>query len=311
MAAMRARRPARGGRSSEGGSGRNSRRTPPPAKPVPRLAAIQLDGIGPEAVGVSRKNVVAVAVSTVMFLGVAVAGATWFGGSLFDAREAFSRSADHMATALGFGVDEIEIAGVSGARADEVRALITPEGRHSLLALDPGDVKTQIESLDWVADARVRRLWPSTLQVQVARRQAFALWQEDGEISVIDYNGERLLAERAADHPNLPLVVGRGAGPAAEPLLIALEELPQVRERVRALVRVADRRWNLDMRSGARIELPEDGAVAALARLEQLQTEHRLLDRPVAEVDLRAPGEVAVRVNPPLSGAPIAASGGA
>src|SRR5690606_1205966 len=123
----------------------------------------------------------------------------------------------------------------------------------SILALDPADVRARVESLDWVASARVRRLWPSTIEVQVERRQAYARWQEDGQISVIDYNGERLLAERAADHANLPLVVGPGAGPAAEPLLVALENLPNVRERLRALVRVGDRRRNVALQSGITI----------------------------------------------------------
>jgi cell division protein FtsQ len=136
------------------------------------------------------------------------------------------------------------------------------------------------------------------LQIEVERRQAFALWQEDGEISVIDANGERLLSARAADYPNLPRVVGRGAGPAAEPLLMALEELPQVRSRVNSIVRINDRRWNLELKSGARVELPEEGAVVALTSLEGLQSEHRLLDRPLEAIDLRTPGRMGVRVAP-------------
>ena len=139
---------------------------------------------------------------------------------------------------------------LSPARMQEIRAVIVPEGRHSILSLDPDDVKARVESLDWVASARVRRLWPSTLQVEVARRQAYARWQEDGEVAVIDFNGERLLAERAADHPELHLVVGEGAGPAAEPLLVALEALPQVRSHLKALVRA--RRSSLERATDVR-----------------------------------------------------------
>jgi cell division protein FtsQ len=313
MAAMRARRPTRGG-GADNGNGRNKRssqRNAPVRDPMPRLAAIKLEGIGPADVAVSKRGFATMAIGALLFTGAAIAGATWIGGSLFDAGQAFERSADSVAAGIGFRIDDIQVAGVSGARADEIRALVQPDGRHSLLAVDPETVKAQVESLDWIQDAKVRRLWPSTLQIDVERRQAFALWQEDGEIAVIDANGERLLAERAADHPNLLRVVGRGAGPAAEPLLMALEELPQVRERVRALVRVNDRRWNVELKSGATVELPEEGAVVALTHLESLQAEHRLLDRPVAQLDMRTPGRLAVRVLPPLAGGPVAAAGGA
>jgi cell division protein FtsQ len=285
---------------------------------MPRLARIKLSGgLTPEDVQVSSKSLVLALTGAVLFVGAGIAGAAWLGSSLFDAREAFARTTDSAAANVGFAIAEVEVAAmpnapaITPARAAEVRALIVPEDRHSILSLDPEAVKARVESLDWVAAARVRRLWPSTLRVEVERRQEYALWQEDGEISVIDVNGERLLAERAADHPDLPLVIGPGAGPAAEPLLVALESLPQVRARLDALVRVGDRRWNVELVSGATVALPEEGAPEALARLEALQAEHALLDRPLSQLDMRAPGRIAVRVHPPLAGGPRPLLGGA
>jgi cell division protein FtsQ len=246
----------------------------------------------------------------VLFAGASIAGAAWLGSSLFDAREAFARAADSAVASIGFEIGAIEVAGVSGARAEEVRALIVPDGRRSVLSLDPQDVKARVESLDWVQSASVRRLWPSTLIVDVERRQAYARWREDGEISVIDMNGERLLAERADDHPELPLVVGAGAGPAAEPLLIALEDLPELRARLKALIRINDRRWNVELNSGTIIALPEEGAADALGQLEALHRQHALLDRPVSTLDMRAPGRLAVRVHPELAGGARPSLGG-
>ncbi len=307
MAALRSRRP---GRSVE--QPKRGRRWGDPSAEMPRLARIKLSGgIGADNVPVNGKSLMFALTGAVLVVGAAIAGATWLGPSLFDAREAFARAADAAAANAGFEIGEIEIAGLSGARAAEVRAIIVPEGRNSMLSLDPAEVKARVESLDWVAAARVRRLWPSTLVVEVERRQAYARWLEDGEISVIDYNGERLLAERAADHPELPLVVGAGAGPAAEPLLIALEDLPQLRARLKALLRVGERRWDMELNSGTTIALPEAGAAEALARLETLHAEHGLLDRPLARLDMRAPGRLAVRVHPELAGGSRSLRGGA
>lgn len=311
MAAMRARR---GGRMPPEPPPRGRRRKPaPPPVPayesMPRLARIKLSGgLQQDDVKVTGKSLMLALTGAVIFLGAGVAGAAWLGSSLFDAREAFARTADGAAATAGFAITEIDVAPmpntapITPARQQEVRALIVPDGRHSILSLDPDDVKTRIEGLDWVASVRVRRLWPSTLVVEVERRQSYARWQEDGEISVIDVNGERLLAERAADHPDLPLIVGRGAGPAAEPLLIALEGLPEVRARLRALVRVGDRRWNVELANGATVALPEEGAPQALASLESLQSQYALLDRPLAQLDMRAPGRLSVRVHPALAG---------
>ena len=318
MAAVRARR---GGRMPPEPP-RGRRRKPAPVAPayesMPRIARIKLSGgLTGDDVTVSGRSLALALTGAVFFLGAGIAGAAWLGSSLFDASEAFARSADGVIASAGFEIDSIEIAAMpnapalTDARKTEVRNLIVPEGRHSLLALDPEEVQVRVESLDWVAGARVRRLWPSTLVVEVERRQSYARWRENGQVSVIDVNGERLLTERAADHPELPLVVGAGAGPAAQPLLIALEELPEVRERLKALVRVGDRRWNVELENGALIALPEEGAVEALARLEALQAEYALLDRPLAQLDMRAPGRLAVRVHPELAGGMRPLLGGA
>ncbi len=289
---------------------RRGKAVPPPSmSSMPRLAQIKLSGgLAPDDVKVSGKSLMLALTGAVFFLGAGVAGAAWLGSSLFDVREAFARAADGAAANVGFAIDEIEVSTIEGAsaispaRAAEVRALIVPEGRQSILALNPADVKTRVESLDWVQGVRVRRLWPNDMLIEVERRQEYARWQEDGEISVIDANGERLLTERAADHAHLPLVVGQGAGPASPPMLAALESLPQVRAHLRALVRVGDRRWNVELTSGTTVALPEENPEAALAQLEDLQTEHALLDRPLAQIDMRVPNRVAIRVHPVLAG---------
>jgi cell division protein FtsQ len=270
---------------------------------MPRIARIKLSGgLSGDDVQVTGKSLIVGLAGMVLFLGAGIAGAAWLGSSLFDAREAVARTADSAAASIGFEIENIEVAGVSGARAQEVRAVIVPDGRRSVLSLDPIDVKARVERLDWVQSAQVRRLWPSTLVVEVERRRAYALWRDDGELSVIDSNGQRLTAESVADHQGLPLVVGANAGPAARPLLVALENLPNVRARLKQIVRVNNRRWNVELASGAIVVLPEEGAELALARLETLHAEHALLDRPVAALDMRAPGRLAVRVHPELAG---------
>jgi len=312
MPAVRSRRPAGRAAASRARQTYNA-----PSSNVPRLAAIKMNGITGEDVQVSGKSLMLALAGLVIFCGVAVAGAAWLGSSLWDAKEAFASATDSAAANAGFEVEHVNVRALpntpslSAARVQEVASMVVPAGRHSVISLDPKDVQARVEGLDWVANARVRRLWPSTVVVEIARRQGYARWKENGDIAVIDSNGERLLAERAADHPELPLVVGQGAGPAAEPLLIALESLPQLRAHLKQLTRVGDRRWNIELTNGAIIALPENNAPQAMAQLETLQSQYALLDRPVVGIDLRTPGRMAVRVHPVLAGAEHPLLGGA
>ena len=84
---------------------------------------------------------------------------------------------------------------------------------------------------------------------------------------------------------------------------------PDIAEQTRAVVRIAARRWNLQLANGVIVKLPEAvsrksaaGAfvaapVAALARLADLQARHRILQRDVNEIDMCFPGQLVVRLS--------------
>jgi cell division protein FtsQ len=107
---------------------------------------------------------------------------------------------------------------------------------------------------------------------------------------------------------NLPLIVGAGANTAAAALLPLVSARPRLAQRLAALVRVDDRRWNLNLKDGGVILLPAIGEAAALLRLDALDRQARLLDLGFARIDLRDPEMILVRPHGPT--APALAGGG-
>jgi cell division protein FtsQ len=274
--------------------------TPPPKKKpraIPRLAEIKIHGVGPRSRTEKTQTAGSTLAGLVLFGGAAVAGAAWIGGALFDVREAFYASADSVAS--GFGLEAtLDVEGAVGARRDEVLEQALPPGRTSIMAASPDRIKTKVESLDWVEEARVARLWPSTIRISVKRREAFALWQEGGRTTVIDSAGERVHGAKVENFPALPRVVGKGAGPAAQPILTALEETPAIRGRLEALVRVGGRRWDLHLKNRVVVALPEQNPAGALAYAERLERGRGMLDGRYGALDLRSPGKIFVSERP-------------
>jgi cell division protein FtsQ len=72
-----------------------------------------------------------------------------------------------------------------------------------------------------------------------------------------------------------------------------------------AAMRISERRWNLRMKNGTDILLPEGHEVEALDRLLQLQQDTALLDRPLEAIDMRLADRLVLRpqagtvANPP------------
>ena len=196
----------------------------------------------------------------------------------------------------GLLVQEIRIEGREFAPREALLAAIGIVPGEPMLDFNPAVARERLEQIAWVQDAHVERRLPGTILVRLVERQAFAVWQRDGKFSVINREGRVMATERLEAFGPLPLVVGEGAERVAAPMIDLLRSAPEVADRVQAIVRVSGRRWNLRLQNGADIMLPEGHEEAAITRLAELHARDRLLDRPLAAVDMRLPDRLVVRM---------------
>jgi cell division protein FtsQ len=198
--------------------------------------------------------------------------------------------------AFGMRVRDIIIEGRQKTPESLLRAALGIAKGDPILGFSVADARERIASINWVRDVTVERRLPATIIVRLTERRPFAVWQNQGKFTLIDRAGEIVAdADVAVFGDQLPLVVGAGAPRAAAALLDALAAQPTLMPHVVAAVRVGDRRWNLRMKNGADVLLPEGAEPQALAKLVELNTQHALLDRPLAEVDLRLPDKLVIR----------------
>jgi len=203
---------------------------------------------------------------------------------------------DAAANSLGFRIAAVALHGQQQVTREEVLTAADVTGRSSLLFLDAADMRARLKTMPWVADATVLKLYPDRLQIGITERQPFALWQKDGRVSVISEDGTVLEPHVAGRFATLPLVVGRGAETKAREFLALLDRYPVIRGNVRASVFVAERRWNLRLKNGIDVRLPETEVERALATLISLDRDRKLLARDIASVDLRLADRVTVRL---------------
>jgi len=89
----------------------------------------------------------------------------------------------------------------------------------------------------------------------------------------IDHRADgQVIDARHDDHfDRLPFVAGEGANAHIGDYVKLLAAAGDLRPKIRAGAWIAERRWNLVMTSGITVELPEDGATAAVAELATLE----------------------------------------
>jgi cell division protein FtsQ len=219
------------------------------------------------------------------------------GGHVTDVVAWLKDARDETASALGFGIAAVSLTGPKEVSREDVLATAGVTSRASLLFLDADAARTRLMANPWIADAAVLKLYPNRLQITVTERQAFALWQENGRLSVIAADGTVLEPFVENRYRSLPLVVGRGAELQAKDFLAVVDRYPDIRALVRASILVAQRRWNLRLTNGIDVRLPEGDIAPALDRLVMLDREKKLLSRDIVAVDLRLPDRVSVRLS--------------
>jgi cell division protein FtsQ len=219
------------------------------------------------------------------------------GGHLEEATSALSDTRNSIANSAGFRITAVSINGRKQLSQDEVLATGGVNGRSSLLFLDAAVVRDKLKANPWIADATVLKLYPGQLQIDIVERSAFALWQQDGRLSVISDNGAVLQPYVSRRFISLPLVVGKGAETRARDFLALLARYPQVRAATKAAIFIGERRWNLRLKDGLDIRLPENDIGNALAALSKLDKEDRLFSRDIAAVDMRLPDRLTVQLS--------------
>lgn len=204
---------------------------------------------------------------------------------------------DAVARGFGFGIVHSEVRGMRVLGRDEILARAGVTDNSSLLLLNPDTVREVLKAEPRIAEATVRKLYPDRLEITIEEREPFARWQRGGKVHLIARDGTVLASDIEARAAELPLVVGAGAEKRAGSFIDLIARFPSIRDEVRAGVFIAERRWNLRMKNGIDVRLPEEDPALALEQLVQLERSRELLTRDVTMIDLRVPDRVSVSLS--------------
>ena len=204
---------------------------------------------------------------------------------------------DSVANLVGFRITSIALAGQRRLTREDILDTAGVTGRSSLLFLDAAEMRARLKVNPWIAEANVLKLYPGRLHIAITERDAFALWQRDGKVEVIAEDGT--VVEPYADQyfAKLPLVVGVGAETRAKDFLTLLDRYPAIRNQLDAAVLVAERRWNVMLKNGIAVRLPEAEVERALDTLVKLDRDNKILSRDIAAIDLRLLDRVTVQLS--------------
>ena len=202
----------------------------------------------------------------------------------------------------GFKLETVEINGRNHTTHQELNDALKLQNGEPILSINLTEKRLQIEQLGWVESAYLERLLPNTLRLTIIERTPIALLQTDEGHQLIDDNGAIITGAAPEAFSHLPVVSGKDAARSANHLIEILKTEPELYAEIWAIQHISKRRWNVHMKNGITIKLPENEPGFAWSRLARFEHRNQIIQRDLAVIDMRLQDQILIEPNLPIRG---------
>ena len=196
----------------------------------------------------------------------------------------------------GFKVDDIFVIGRSEISKNKLLKELSIKRGMPIFAVDIEGAKDGLYKISWIKDVYISRKLPNKILVELNERVPVAIWQHNKSLSLIDNEGVILTRKNLKKWKDLPLITGRDSRQSVASLTALLKAEPLIAQEVVSARRIGARRWDLNLKNGVLVKLPEHDTEFALRRLVSIDNEKKILDKNINVVDLRAPEKMVVKL---------------
>ncbi|MEC8129386.1 MAG: cell division protein FtsQ/DivIB [Pseudomonadota bacterium] len=202
----------------------------------------------------------------------------------------------------GLRLETIEVRGRSHTPKPVIIAASELTLGEPMLTISLPALHERLSTIGWISTVAVERRMPSTIRVEITERVPMALLQTDDGHRVIDETGTVIAGADPSAFGHLTVVAGDSAARNAAPILNILRTEPELFAEVWAVTFQSERRWDVHLRSGIRVRLPETDPRTAWSQLAIIDHSKQITDRDLAVIDMRVPDQMIVEPNIPVRG---------
>ena len=194
-------------------------------------------------------------------------------------------------------IQTLTIEGASPLVQQDIRKNLFGVLPSSDLELDLLELRQSLEEFPTIKSAVVFVSSGGLLQVQVNEIPPAYVWRGMDGLKLISSRGVILRGiSNRTEFEDLPLIAGNGAIDALEEVVSILKVSNPIAGRLRGLVRIGQRRWNLVLVGDQTIALPEENPSQVLSQIIVLSDVQDLFERDIFMMDFRSPKRPTLRL---------------
>ncbi len=224
------------------------------------------------------------------------------GGAIYSERARVIAELHQLGADAGLKLRHIQVRGRSHIAKETLLTALNLHLDAPIFSIDLQDLHNRVSQIGWVKNVIIERRLPSTIHITLDERVPVALLQNETDHQLIDASGAIIEGADPRDFTHLKVVAGDNAAAHAAPILAALKTEPELFSEVWAISFRSERRWDVHLKNGMEIRLPEADPISAWSRLAVIDREKAITNRDLSVIDLRLPKQLIVEPNIPVRG---------
>lgn len=227
---------------------------------------------------------------TFLVLFLSIAGFATYDPDLFNSK--FDHYVNLISNELNFSLNKIEVHESTKYCTSIKPFLANIEPGTSIFLVSITEIKSELEQLDCVNKVMISREYPDTILIEVEEERPVAIWQSERKFYYVNEDGSIMSIRTLQDIERFLIVTGKNAPINAPDLVSFLEINPEIMIEVTSAVWVGDRRWNVRLKDGMTVMLPEKSPEVAWNKFIKMSTHPELKEGKYTIIDLRIDGRV-------------------
>tara|TARA_Y100001970_G_C13955968_1_gene710726 strand:- start:1 stop:756 length:756 start_codon:yes stop_codon:yes gene_type:complete len=185
-----------------------------------------------------------------------------------------------------FKIEKIEITGIQNIKESSILNTLNIKKGSSIYQVDLNDIYKKIKNINFVSKVNIERKFNNNLKINVIEKNPIGILQRNNEYKIITSDGSLIYEKEIYKFDHLPIFIGENVEKKANKILSLLNEIDFLKM-IWSVTLVNERRWNLNLKNGITILLPEKQYSASLKKINELNKKYNFLESNLVEIDLR------------------------
>ena len=192
---------------------------------------------------------------------------------------------------IDFKLNKINLNNLKYIKKNEIYEKLDSYYNTKIFSIELDSIREKIKSNQLVSEVSIERMLPSTLNINIIEKKPIGIIQKKNLYKLITSDGSIVFNKQIHEFYYLPIFSGKNVEKNAQSI-IDLLNLANFKEEIWSMSLINERRWNLNLKKGIKILLPEHNLIKALNLINNIEEKHKILDGNFIEIDLRNDNQV-------------------